>query len=155
MHFSSLISKMLMFTLAISYLTMSNLPLFVDLISQVLCKLFFIASDFTFTTRHIHKWASFLLWPHSWIRALWQRELYNSMKLWTIQSRVTQNRWVIAKGSDQKNGPLEEEMQITPVLLLLEPHEQYEKAKRHDTGRWAPQVRRFPICYWGRVEGNY
>ena len=25
--------------------------------------LFFIASEFTFTTRHIHNWASFLLWP--------------------------------------------------------------------------------------------
>ena len=25
--------------------------------------LFFTASDFTFSTRHIHNWASFLLWP--------------------------------------------------------------------------------------------
>jgi len=29
------------------------------------------------------------------------------------------------------------EWQITPVFLLWEPHEQYEKAKRYDTGRWA------------------
>ena len=32
--------------------------------------------------------------------------------------------------------------QTTPVLLLLEPQEQYEKAKRYDTPRWEPQVRR-------------
>ena len=29
--------------------------------------LFFKASDFTFTTRHIHNWVSFLLWPCSFI----------------------------------------------------------------------------------------
>ena len=29
--------------------------------------LFFTASDFTFTTRHIHSWASFLLWSSSFI----------------------------------------------------------------------------------------
>ena len=30
-------------------------------------RLFFIASDFTFITRHIHSWASFLLWPSCFI----------------------------------------------------------------------------------------
>ena len=29
--------------------------------------LFFAASDFTFTTRHIHSWVSFLLWPSCFI----------------------------------------------------------------------------------------
>ena len=29
--------------------------------------LFFAASDFTFITRHIHNWASFLLWPSCFI----------------------------------------------------------------------------------------
>ena len=61
---------MLMFTLAISCLTTSNLPWFMDLTFQVPIKyfllllllllfvfVFFAASDFTFTTRHIHnKW---------------------------------------------------------------------------------------------------
>ena len=32
-----------------------------------------------------------------------------------------------------KHGPLEEEMETTPVFLLQEPHEQSEKAKRYDT----------------------
>ena len=36
--------------------------------------------------------------------------------------------------------------QITPVFLPQEPHEQYEKAKRYDTGRWTSQVKQCPIC---------
>ena len=31
--------------------------------------------------------------------------------------------------------------QTTSVFLLREPHKQYEKAKRYNTRRWAPQVR--------------
>ena len=42
--------------------------------------------------------------------------------------------------------------QTTSVFLLGKTHEQYEKAKRYDTGRWAPQVRRCPVWYWGRAE---
>ena len=44
------------------------------------------------------------------------------------------------------------ERQTTSVFLPRESHEQYEKAERYDTGRWAAQVRRCPICYWGRME---
>ena len=41
----------------------SNLPWFMDLTFQVPhVVLFFAASDLTFITRHIHNWASFLLW---------------------------------------------------------------------------------------------
>ena len=50
---------MSMFTLAISYLTMLNLPWFMDLILQFL---FFTASDFAFITKHTHNWTSFPLW---------------------------------------------------------------------------------------------
>ena len=47
---------------------MSNLPWFVDLTFQVRMQyLFFTESDFTFTTRHIHSWSSFLLWPRLFI----------------------------------------------------------------------------------------
>ena len=52
---------MLMFTLAISCLIKSNLPWFMDLTFKVplqYCSL----QPWTFTTRHIHDWASFLLW---------------------------------------------------------------------------------------------
>ena len=54
---------MLMFTLAISYLTTSNLPWFMDLtLLTSYAKLFFTTSVFTFMTRHIHNWVLFSLW---------------------------------------------------------------------------------------------
>ena len=53
-----------------------------------------------------------------------------------------------------KHGPLEKEWQTPSVVLLWEPQEQYEKAKRSDTRRWAPQVSRCPICYWGRRKNS-
>ena len=58
-HFSSLIPKMSMFTLAISYLTTSlihgaNIP--------GSYAVFFTASDLTSITNHIHNWVLFLLW---------------------------------------------------------------------------------------------
>ena len=54
---------MLIFNLNISSFTTSNLPWLMDLIFRFLCKFFFIALNFTFTTRHIHNWAPFSLWP--------------------------------------------------------------------------------------------
>ena len=57
-----------MFTLAISCLTTSNLPWFMDLTFQVPMKYCSLQhQDFTFTTRHIHNWSSFLLWPNHFI----------------------------------------------------------------------------------------
>ena len=44
------------------------------------------------------------------------------------------------------------EWQTTSVFLPWEAHEQYENAKWYDTGRWAPQVGRYPICYYRRAE---
>ena len=51
---------MSVFTFAISCLTMSSLPWFMDLTFQVPVQ-YYTALDFAFTTRHIHNWASFLL----------------------------------------------------------------------------------------------
>ena len=64
-YFSSLIPKMLMFTLAISCLTTSNFPWFMDLIFPV--PMLFIGSDFTSITSHIHSWVLFLLCLHLFI----------------------------------------------------------------------------------------
>ena len=58
-HFSSLIPKMSILTLAFSCLTMSNLP-WLNPSSYAI--LFFTISNFTFITRHIDNWASFPLW---------------------------------------------------------------------------------------------
>ena len=71
---------MSMFTLAISCLTTSNLPWFMDLTFQVpmqYCSLQhqtlllfffnFFFSDLASITSHIHKWVLFLLWLHPFI----------------------------------------------------------------------------------------
>ena len=72
----------------------------------------------------------------SWITALlWAKGF---MKLSKVMSHAMQ-------GHPRRTGQSEEfrqntihwkrEWQTTPVFLLQEPHEQYEKAKRCDTGR--------------------
>ena len=56
---------MSMFTLAISCLTTSNLPWFMDNQDNIpgsYAILLFIGSDFTSITSHIHNWALFPLW---------------------------------------------------------------------------------------------
>ena len=54
----------MLFNLAISCLTMSNLPWFIP---RSFVQFFFTALDFTFTTRQIHNWKSFPLWPSCYI----------------------------------------------------------------------------------------
>ena len=67
-HFSLLIPKMSIFTLAISCLTTSTLPWFHGPnIAGSYAILLFIASDFTSITSHIHNWVLFLLWLHLFI----------------------------------------------------------------------------------------
>ena len=55
------------FTLAISCLTTSNLPWFMDLIPSSYAILLFTASDLASITNHIHSWVLFLLWLHPFI----------------------------------------------------------------------------------------
>ena len=60
-HFSSLIPKMPMLDrIQFTLIHEPNIP-------GSYAILFFIASYFTFTTRHIHTWASFPLWPSHFI----------------------------------------------------------------------------------------
>ena len=61
-HFSLLIPRMLMFTLAISYLTTSNLPWFMDLTFQVPMQYCSLQHQSTSITSHICNWVLFLLW---------------------------------------------------------------------------------------------
>ena len=61
-------------------------------------------------------------------------------------------RWVIVNSSDKNVVCWRREWQTNPVFLPQEPH---EKAKRYETGKMRPQVRRCPICYWGGAEGSY
>ena len=61
-HFSSLIPKMLMFTLAISFDHFQFTLIHGPNIPGSYAILFFEVSDFTSITSHIHNWATFLLW---------------------------------------------------------------------------------------------
>ena len=59
---------MSMFTLAISCMTTSNLPWFMDCnIQGSYATLLLTASDFTSITSHTHNWVLFLLWLHPFI----------------------------------------------------------------------------------------
>ena len=59
---------MSMFTRAISSLTASSLPWFVNLTFQVSYAILpFTSSDFTSITSHIHTWVLFMLWLHPFI----------------------------------------------------------------------------------------
>ena len=71
-----------MFTLAISCLTTSNFPWFMGLTFQVPmqhCSL----KHWTFTTRHIHKWASFLVWFRLFIPSVASSLLFSNSILCT------------------------------------------------------------------------
>ena len=66
-HFSSLIPKIMVYALPISYLITYN---FLDSgpnIPDSYTKLFFIGSEFTSITSHINNWVFFRLWLHLFI----------------------------------------------------------------------------------------
>ena len=69
----------------------------------------------------------------SWTSALsWQRCFHNSIKLWAMpwQPPEREEFW-------QNMVHWRRKWQNTPLFLLQESYEQYEKAKGYDTGRWA------------------
>ena len=70
-----------MFTLAISCLSTSDLPWFMDLTFQFL--LFFTASVFTSITSHIHNWELFWLWLLLFILSGVSSPLFSSSLLGT------------------------------------------------------------------------
>ena len=66
-HFSSLIPKILMFTLTIFYLTTSDLSWSMDLTHhRFLCNIVLYSTGHYFHW-YIHNWASFLIWPSGFI----------------------------------------------------------------------------------------
>ena len=69
----------------------------------------------------------------------WTTALSNSMKLWAMPCRATQDKRVMVESSKKNVVHWRREWQTTSVFLPWEFHEQYEKAKRWDTERWTPQ----------------
>ena len=77
----------------------------------------------------------------------WITALCNSMKLWAMLCRFTQDGWVMVESYDktwstgQGNGkPLQYSCLENPMKVW--------KGKKYDTKRWTPQVGRYSICYW-------
>ena len=91
----------------------------------------------------------------SWITALWRRGFWNSMKLWAMPCRATQDGQVIVESSHKMwstgggNGkPIQNSCCENPMNSM--------KRQKDMTLEEEPsQVGRCPICYWGRAEGNY
>ena len=88
----------------------------------------------------------------------WIIALCNSMKLWAMLFRATQDRWVILETS-AKHGPLKKGMENHFIILSLRTPrtpEQYEKANRYETGRWVhpcPRsigVQHAIVAEWGK-----
>ena len=59
--------------------------------------LFFTASDFTFTTRHIHNWTSFLLWPSLFILS---RAISVFLPIWRVCHAKCWARWLTSWNQD-------------------------------------------------------
>ena len=80
----------------------------------------------------------------------WVTALSNLMKIWAIPCGATQmgHGRVFWQNIDHWR----REWQTTSAFLRWEPHEQYEKADRYDTGRRTWWVSRCPLCYWRKVE---
>ena len=67
-HFSLLIPRLSTFTLAVTCLTTSHLPWFMDLTFQVPMQYCFLQHQTMLSiTSHIHNWVLFLLWLHPFI----------------------------------------------------------------------------------------
>ena len=77
--------------------------------------------------------------PASWITTLsWRKDLHNSVKLWAMLCRATQDRQVIVKNPDNTWSTGGENGNPLQYSCNENPQEQYEKAKRYDTRKWVP-----------------
>ena len=75
----------------------------------------------------------------SWITApLWWRDLYNSVKLWTMLCRATQDRWVIVKSSDKTWSTGGGNENPLPYSSCKNPINSMKRQKKHNIGRWTP-----------------
>ena len=89
-----------------------------------------------------------------WITVLsWWRDLCNSVKLWAIPCGATWNRWIIMK-TLTKHCPLEREVAAHFSIIAWRTPWTVWNGKRYDSTWWAPQVRRYPVCYGGRAESH-
>ena len=76
----------------------------------------------------------------------WTTAFSNSMKLWAMPYRATQDGQVMVENSDKMWSTGEENGKPLQYSCLENPMNSMKMAKRKDTERWTPQVSRCPIC---------
>ena len=84
---------------------------------------------------------------------LWRRGLCNSMKPWAMLCKATQDGWVRVESSDKTwstRGGNGKPLQYTCHENLMNCIKRQKDMTQKD--EWVPQVRRRPMCYWGRAE---
>ena len=77
----------------------------------------------------------------------WITTLCNSMKLWAMLCRVTQNGWVMVESSDKMWFTEEGNGKPLQYSSLENFMNSMKRWRRYDNERWTPQVARCPICY--------
>ena len=88
----------------------------------------------------------------SWITALsWRRGLHNSVKLQVKPCRTTQDRQVIVKSSSKSWSNRGDNGKPFQYSCWENARNSIKRQKRYDTGRWTPQIRRCPMCYWDEM----
>ena len=82
-----------------------------------------------------------------------QRSLHNLVKLWAMPWRATQDRRVIVKSSNKTRSTRGRHGKPLQYSCYKNPMNSIKRQKVMTTED--EQVRRCPIRYWGRAEGNY
>ena len=85
----------------------------------------------------------------------WTSALSNSMKLWAMLWRATQDGRVMVESSNKMWSTGEGNVkphQYSCLENLMNSMKRQCHTKKYDTERWSPQVSRCPIWYWRRVE---
>ena len=93
------------------------------------------------------------LWPQQGYDP-W-RGLCNSVKLWAMLCRATQEGQVIVESSDKTWSTGGRNGKLFHYSCHENPMNSMKRQKDITLEDEPPQVRRSPICYWGRVEHNY
>ena len=78
--------------------------------------------------------------------------LSNSVKLWVIPYRATQDGQVMVESSDKTWSSGEGNGKPLQYSCLENPMNSIKRQKDMTLERWTPQVGRCPICYWWSME---
>ena len=82
----------------------------------------------------------------------WTTALSNSMKLWAMPCRATQNGWVMVEHSDKTWSTGAGNGKPLQYSFLESPMNSMKRQKDRTLKDELPQVGRCPICYWRSVE---